>query len=222
MRRYRFFWIPILATLVAATGCARLYSSVSPVRGSGVKASQTRQVEAFQKIRLRGSAHLSLRIADQTRVEVQGDDNLLDLIVTKVHGDTLVISARDAYSTRLGLRVVVTSPALEAVALAGSGDIDFEGVDAQDFDVTVQGSGDVTGSGKARKLDILIQGSGDVELFGLEAAAVKVSIMGSGDAEICVEQTLDVSIKGSGDVIIHGDPRELNRSIYGSGEIIRR
>lgn len=205
-----------------ASGCVRIYGGLTGVRGSGVKASQTRQVDSFGRIDLRGSSDVEIRQGDERVVVVEADDNLLDLITTDVRGETLVISSRRPYSSRLGVRVQVTTPNLSAVSVSGSGDITIDGLSSPSFEISVQGSGDVAAAGEVDRLEVRIMGSGDVELFALRAREAKVSIAGSGDAELEVSEALDATIQGSGDIVYRGHPPKVTQRVHGSGDVVPR
>lgn len=205
-----------------AGGCVRIYGGLTGERGSGVKASQARQVDSFSRIDLRGSSDVEIRQGEETAVLVEADDNLLDLIATDVRGGALVISSRRPYSSRLGVRVHVTTPELSAVSIAGSGDITIDGLTSPALQITVQGSGDVAATGEVDRLQVRIMGSGDVELFDLVAREAKISIAGSGDAELQVTEALDAVVQGSGDIVYRGHPQKVKRRVHGSGDIVSR
>ena len=115
---------------------------------------------------------------------------------------------------RIGLSVKVTVPRLDGVALSGSGSICAQGLDAEQLQVALSGSGDVELAGRARRLDIHMSGSGDTDATALAASDVAVDISGSGDADLVAHETLDVAISGSGDVRYAGDPK-VHRSVSG-------
>ncbi|MDQ7006186.1 MAG: head GIN domain-containing protein [Acidobacteriota bacterium] len=219
MTRLILLGIALLA--LPSTGCVRLAAG-PVVRGSGVKATRARQVDTFDRIDLRGSLNLEWSAGDQPTLEIVTDENLLDLVVTQVRSGTLLLSTRGSCSSRLGITVRVTSPALEEVKIAGSGDARLEGLTGSRFSVIIRGSGDVVASGAVDRLEVDIQGSGDAQAFALPARLVSVSIAGSGDAEVEAIEALEVSIAGSGDVIYHGDPPRIERRVHGSGDVIHR
>jgi hypothetical protein len=148
---------------------------------------------------------------------VTTDDNVLAVIDTVVENDTLIVGGNQGYSTRLGVTVQITVPALTHVAVHGSGDVEVKGLDAQKFKAEIQGSGDIKVAGRADELEVEIQGSGDVKLDELAAKRASVEIQGSGDSTIKVSDELNVHVMGSGDVKYVGDPRVTKTGEEGEG-----
>jgi hypothetical protein len=136
----------------------------------------------------------------------------------------------------------VTLPRLDAVAVAGSGDITIDRVEGESFEGQIAGSGslaisamkvdranffigaagggsgDVVVSGTARDAHVTIAGSGEVKAGGLRSETASISIMGSGDVALDVEDEAKVSIAGSGDVDISG-PARCSVTQMGSGDV---
>ena len=154
-------------------------------------------------------------------VELQGDEAALADIETVVEGSSLKIRLRKDVQ-RWNHKVVarVTAPRIDALAIAGSGDIHAPSITGESLKVSISGSGDVKVGGKVSGFTANISGSGDVRADALEAQRVSVSIAGSGDATVRARDTLNVSVAGSGDVRYFGDPA-ITKSVLGSGKVRR-
>lgn len=207
-----------LAGLAALAGCHSGGFFHPTHLGSGIAAQETRRPGEFDAVRLAVPADAWVRQGPEAEVVLSGDDNLLELIETRVEHGTLVIEMDGSYRSDLGLEVHVTTPRLTGVSIAGSGDVQIEDVDSERLEVSIAGSGDLSAVGRVGRLEASIAGSGDMRLADLEATDVKVSIAGSGDASVHATGTLAASIAGSGDVRYRGDPR-LTVSVAGSGEV---
>ena len=94
----------------------------------------------------------------------------------------------------------------------------LDGLDARRVEVRIEGSGDVTLSGRADQLDVRVAGSGNAHTFDLDVGAVTAEIAGSGNVETSVTDRLDARIAGSGDVVYRGDPR-VSSQVLGSGDV---
>jgi|GEM_PF-125331 len=123
------------------------------------------------------------------------------------------------------------------LAVRGAGDADFSALTADNAsvemmgsgkasispqvsaEVSIRGSGDVVGAGKARKVEVEIMGSGDADLSGVDAEDAEVQIMGSGKAAVAPRGVAEISILGSGDVSLASRPAQLQSHISGSGKI---
>ncbi|PTQ10720.1 DUF2807 domain-containing protein [Sphingomonas oleivorans] len=202
---------------------------------------------SFDRIEVTGPFTVDVRTGPAPSAHAIGSDKALDRLVVEVRGRTLLVSAkRDDWGNWIGLNggdlgkvvVHVTTPALHAAALTGSGDLTVDRVRAPRFNLSLTGSGDVaigalnsgrldvsvTGSGNARvagraqKLRLALQGSGDIDAAKLAAADAEVNVAGSGDAVLNASRTATVSLMGSGDVRIGGKARcTVNK--HGSGDV---
>ncbi|KPF44315.1 hypothetical protein IP87_08510 [beta proteobacterium AAP121] len=231
---------------------ALLPISAQAQSGSGTALTEMRALESFEAISVNGAMDLVVRQGPQQSVQVQADDNLLPLLETVVesgrNGPTLQVRWKrnaggswwggQSIQTRTKVLVTVVVPKLNAVGLAGSGDLRVEsfqtpalqvslsgsgdarldGLTTDELGVRISGSGDVSGRGKAGTLKISIAGSGDVRLSEMRADDVSVSIAGSGDAAVNAQKALTVSIAGSGDVRYSGDA-QVKSSVAGSGSV---
>ncbi len=189
------------------------------VRGSGVAATEGRDVPEFARVKVVGSTDVSVVVGDEQTVHVSADDNLLPVIKTEVIDGELVVSSDESYFTSIGVTVNVTVTALEGVSVTGSGDVVVVGVDAEAFDVRITGSGDVQVSGKAEQLTVTVAGSGDAALFGLISREAVVTVDGSGDVEVHATWSFDGEVRGSGDITYAGNPPTVGESTSGSGDI---
>jgi hypothetical protein len=212
-----------LAVIVALglTGCGGIRIDGTPaVQGSGKKATEKRQTGEFTGVVLEASADVAVVIGDSTSVVVEGDDNLLPLITTEVKDQRLFIRNRESYTTRLGIRVVVTTPRLEAAILSGSGSIQTSPVEADAFEASVPGSGELLIRGlTANRLDASVGGSGMLKVQGIKSESLAASLDGSGSIEIAGSaNTLEASIAGSGNLELGQlAARDVSVSVSGSG-----
>ena len=228
-RRSRWVLVATLAFLLGGLSVAMLYhfemlggssDSTSATQGSGVSAIQARDVAAFHGIDLAGSNNVVIRVGAKQSVVVKADDNLLDRVTTDVQSGELVIgNTPGSFTTNSPMSVEVGVPSLDAVTLSGSGNIVVTGVDATSFDVSLPGSGTLTGDGTATRLDVTVSGSGMVQLTRLVATEARADVSGSGSIFLTATKSLDASVSGSGAIIYTGSPQDVTRNVTGSGAI---
>lgn len=209
---------------------------------SGRAVAESRAAGGFAAVAFSLPGTLVLKQGAAAPVMLEADDNLMPEIETVVEGGTLKIRFRRGVDVRgkARIQVLVTAPALESLAVAGSGDAISESLKAGAFKVALSGSGgvriarleaeslaaSVAGSGslkvagRAGEVTAKVAGSGDVDAGRLEAARVRVSIAGSGNATFWAREALDAAIAGSGDVRYHGDPA-VTKKVAGSGTLKR-
>lgn len=125
----------------------------------------------------------------------------------------------EAWADSERLRITVTAPNVSRFMVEGSGDLDIQGYDRDDLRVDINGSGEVTATGRARRLALSITGSGEADLAAVTMTDATVDITGSGEARVGPTGDADITISGSGDVILTARPAKVNRTITGSGDI---
>jgi hypothetical protein len=208
----------LLAGCLMQSGSSCSFVGIS---GSGVQKTEVRSVADFERIATAGSVDVTAKVGSPAKVEVTGDDNLLEYVTTEVKDGTLEVGMKSgSYHFTHGLKVAITTPVLEKISIAGSSDVDVSGLKGERFGASIAGSGDLRASGQVESLEASVAGSGDLQLDDLESRDAQVSIAGSGDVRVHATQSLDVKIAGSGDVVYRGDPK-ITRSIAGSGSITK-
>ena len=211
------------------------------VRGNGNIISANRQIASANKIKLAGGYDVVLVKGPGASLKIEADDNLMSHIITQNEGGWLVIKSKnhERLVSDTKIKIYITTDVLEAVELAGSGDINgkdkFTGGDHLeikiagsgnlDLDINtpsvkaeIAGSGNITLSGETRSQLINIAGHGDYRAENLKAENAEIHIAGSGDVKVFADNKLDVHIAGSGTVYYKGNP-SISQHIAGSGEI---
>lgn len=211
-------WAPTAAAAGGDFDLASLFHRRRHVEGSGRVVELTRDVAAFTRLDLRGSLDARVRVGPEQRVVLHVDDNLADLIDTRVRGRELIVEEEEDLDYTRGAYLEITVPSLTELAVHGSSDCDLAGLSGEEFAYAVYGSGDLTAAGTVEELSVHIYGSGDMEAKELRARTAQVKIAGSGDVEIAADEELSVTIMGSGDVDCWGRPA-LKKSIFGSGDV---
>ena len=192
------------------------------IKGSGDLITEERDVGSFKRIESSGAADIFVTVGEELSVKVTLDDNLIDLIETKVRGKTLKIESRENYRSRHGCRIEITVRELERVYLRGSGDILVERLETEFFEFKLSGSGSLVAEGATDELEVHLSGSGDIDTRDLIAREAYVSLSGSGEIKIHAEESFDGSLSGSGDIAIYGNPPDFSKSVSGSGSIRKK
>ena len=220
----RLVWL--LAGVLAGAGVVLLVTNDDRqprgLQGSGVSAAQARVVPAFDSVELAGSNVVTIDVGGKRSVVVRGDDNLLSRVTTTVRAGRLVIDTVGSIESQTPMRVAITLPSLDALALSGSGMVYADGVRATTLRVTLPGSGMLRARGTAGRLVATLDGSGVAELTGLVARDARALVSGSGRIDITATRSLDASIPGTGAIVYGGDPARVTREIAGTGAITRR
>ena len=160
-------YIPTILLLAAllASGCG-----FQIVSGSGRIATETRNLSGFTSVSLAGIGNVYLTQGATESVRIEAEDNLIPYFDTSVLGSTLKIGIKNQYlgvslqPTR-PVKFYVTLPKIEAVTLAGSGNISAGKIQTGAFRISLLGSGNIsTDALTATNLDLRLGGSGNISL----------------------------------------------------------
>ena len=205
-----------LSTIVLCSGCMLNFTGV---KGSGISATENRQVEDFSAISVSGVADVNVSVGGEKSVIVTIDDNLQELVKTEVANGRLSVYTKGNYSTQLGMDIQITVPTLEEVDVSGVGDLEVTGVAGPKMDVSLSGVGEVKMSGSVDELDVSVSGVGGAKLTELVAKNAKVSVSGVGGAQIHASESVNASASGVGGVKVYGNPTDVSKSVSGIGGI---
>lgn len=219
--------LAVVAVLAALAGIVALLlatevfdRSSDALVGSGVAATDERDVDPFRGIELAGGTELTIQLGAPRSVLVSADDNLLDRVTTRVDGEELVVGTEGSFTTTSPMAVRVTIPSLDSLELSGSGAVVADGIRGSALSVVLSGSGLVRASGRVRVLDVTLSGSGNVELGELATTDARAELGGSGRIVVRPTGTLEATIPGSGTITYLGDPLRVEQSVTGSGAVV--
>jgi hypothetical protein len=222
MRRYL---LVLICLLLAAGALLAACDRAGPeIRGSGNLTTESRAVSGFDRIVVSGQGVIHVDISGTESLEVEAEDNILDVLTTKVVNGRLELSVEPLTNIRPTREITyrITATQLRGVSISGSGQLDVSTVDTDAFEVRISGSGTVTPTGTSTHLDVEISGSGQFQGADLVSTTGSVNVSGSGAAVVNVTDDLSASVSGSGTIRYLGDPARLETSVSGSGSISRR
>lgn len=230
-----FSFIGLSLLFATVTGCAQRV-----IHGDGSDYKESRTLSAFDKVHNSTSSDVILVKGDSYSVKIEGEQNIVAVLVTEVRDHELHVEfpfLKNIRTTK-SLRIVITTPTLSGVSNSGSGRIRAEDsfksasmsvyssgsgrvelvLDAGRLELGMSGSGGMLLKGHAGQLECRISGSGRVDGAGL---AVKdrseIHVSGSGSCTIATDGEIDGGISGSGGINYKGTPASVNISHSGSG-----
>lgn len=225
----------LLSAAVMMIFAACSVSNVTSSKPSDVSKPDTwTALSKFEKISIAGSFDVKYKQGGKCAVMVKGDSEALDMICVRSEGGTLQIESRSDMEGLLtgkkfkakDVEIIVTSPDLISVSIAGSGDFTANGlVDTDNLKLSVAGSGDITMKNViCNSVKASIAGSGEIDVNNIVTADAHLSIAGSGDMDFRFKDSGKVkySIAGSGDIRLRGTVKECTGSVAGSGDVNRK
>lgn len=217
-------------TLQEGDGDSVRFERVNGARNDGPDVTRNIAWTGTDSLRIEDSLDVTFVQGAQAGIVVTGPQAAVDRVV--ISGGRLSLKdghervtfgfkpgGFEAWADSEKLRITVTAPDVSRFMVDGSGDLDIQAYDRDDLRVDIDGSGEVTATGRARRLALSIRGSGEADLAALTLVDADVDITGSGEARVGPTGNADIAITGSGDVILTERPANLNRSVSGSGDI---
>lgn len=235
MHRKNFHMVLLLTgALITIIACSVI------TLGSGDVIIETRQVSNFDRIALKGQGVVIVTQGGTESLNIESNANILELVEAKVVDGTLELGLGEGVNIISNSRLTfyVSVDDLNGMSVAGSGEIQANGIETERLEVTtggsggiqivdlsvgevdakVGGSGEINLTGDADVQDITISGAGKYLAGDLCSSSVIVNIDGSGDATVCATETLTSRITGDGSVDYYGQP-SINSSGDGSGRL---
>jgi len=151
------------------------------------------------------------------RVEVTGNPMILSHLTLRDGKISLDCSLHHWHDAPID----ITLPGREIhdYVIAGRADLDLQQIQQDRLKIVITGRAKVRADGKVDNLDIQMMGRGDTFAKDLIADNVKILIAGRGDIETSPIDDADITIMGRGDVSLYTEPKHLDTSIMGRGNI---
>ena len=234
----------IVAAVLAWLVLQRVFRPPSQAPG-GSAVAEVLSPGPFSKLDVTGLASVEIVQGDRHEVRVEGGAG----VRARVEGDTLAISNRGGKidlplfggEPQARPRVVVTAPAIEAIAAdgaiqltarrlampslrigaSGATKIRIDDLEVETLRLSGAGAVHVEIAGRARDQSISLSGAGDYRGARLKSETAKVSVAGAGRVVVNAAKSLNASLSGAGSVEYLGNP-EVKQSVSGIGSIKRR
>lgn len=206
----------ILIALLTASFCAACgpkNSQSSPgTTGSGVIKTDSRNIVGFKKIRAESAIDLAVSVTNGYSVVVKAGEDVIADVITRLDGDTLVISLKDKTNSKSKISVSVTMPALEGLDLTGATNATVTGVKADELTVSATGAAKAKLDGVAKVLKIKALGASEVDAEGLTANKAEVDAVGASKIIVSATDELTASAAGASGVTYVGEPKSLKQN----------
>jgi hypothetical protein len=237
MKRFSIRFAAIFLLTLFVSSCRQ---EAFGIHGAGNTETEIRMLPLFNGVEIRADADVILHVDSICRIEIRGQQNVINVLSAHVSGGRLCIDFSRPVLSHSGLTIDVYAPyytftgisgtgnisnvdgwstqGLEA-SVSGAGTIYLSSVQATDVQAYISGTGTLRLAGSCQSLKSKISGAGDLHAFDLAGTTGDVTISGSGNIEVNVTQSLDVRISGSGNVYYKNNPA-VDADISGSGQLV--
>lgn len=242
MKRYRSITGFLALCFISAytTGCWSDPGSIRFKPGT-MESFQTREVASFNKVELNGNFIVYLQNSSVCSLSVEGDEDILNMVLTEVENSTLRIGYMNERYNNMDQPVIVNIGVNDLQELSGQKAVkvittdvflfnhlkmDFAGAVNLEMELHGQsvtgvfaGASSIDLKGKVDSLNFDIPGAGKMRAFELEARKVELNLAGAGKADIFVTEQLRVNMAGACHVSYKGTPSSVYSNISGIGRL---
>ncbi len=210
----------------------------SGINGSGILITTEKTVDSFEKITISSSADVVFFEAENSRVVITVDDNLIDFLEIESIDNILEIGTQHGSYSFTEFKVEVYGAVPNTIIINGSGSFVNEQefavpfftlvisgsgtilnrVACETYSAVISGSGRILLEGSAESLEIQLSGSGQFSGIEFQTNRTIASLSGSGNIEIFANEFLEANISGSGNILYRGDAK-LQTRVSGLGTI---
>lgn len=228
------FFLPVI--IIALVSCNHR-------TGSGNIVSEIRNPGNFNKVSVGGSFEVEVKKGNDTRVEVEADDNIIKFIVTRVEDNTLKIYMKDNFSfSNVHMKVMITAPLINSIKasgsaevevldkLAGSGKLSFKAsssssikaeVDAPEIETDASSSATINLTGRTKSHKSEASSSADIRAFGLLSESVTARVSSSANIQVFASVNINARASSSGSIEYKG-AAAVSKSESSSGSVEKK
>ncbi|OBX27078.1 putative autotransporter adhesin-like protein [Gelidibacter algens] len=203
------------------------------VKGNGNVTTEERTIEGtFDHIEVSRGLDVYLTQGDTESLTVQADENLHDIIITKVEGNTLKIYADENISYSEAQKVKVSFKTIRKISAASGSDVygtntissvdlELDTASGSDMDLEVKVSNLVcnAASGSDLKLkgaaDTLVANASsgsDINATDLMTLVTNAKASSGADIKVNASKELTAKTSSGGDITFAGNPEKINKS----------
>lgn len=206
---------------------------------------EERQVNGtFDEISVSSGVDLILKQGDSFEIIVEGDEDVLNKLVTELKGSRLNVyldGGMFSWFFNAEAKVYVTLPEVSVLSSSGGADLKTVGeirtdrleinssggadaevsVTAKTVILNCSGGADISIDGSTDILKAESSGGADIYAKDLHAKKVFASSSGGSDIEVYVEEEIEASASGGADVDYYGPGKDMKISKSGGGDVRR-
>jgi len=236
MKNVKFILIALVS--IVATSC-NFDIRLGQENGNGNVVTEEREVGNFNAVRGAAGIDVFLTEGTENKVVVEADENLMEIIETRVDGNTLKISSTKSIGRSKSKKVHVTYTQLESIEASSGADVignsvvrsetlsldSSSGADleveifANEVYISCSSGADVKVSGTASKLTADASSGSDIKARQLEVVSCKADVSSGADISVYVKESLKATASSGGDIKYYGNPSDVSVADGVSGNV---
>ena len=189
------------------------------VAGSGVTASEVRELSGFKGVDVGGVFQVDITAGKDYVVEVEADDNLLPHIKTEVEGGTLKISTEGRLKSSSPMRIRISAPDIASIEASGACKVVASDLKNSVLEIDTSGASKVKLVGETELLTVDVSGASNIDAGALKAKDANVDASGASSVDVFVSGKLRSEASGASRVSYAGNPASVEKDASGGAHI---
>lgn len=209
--------------------------------GSGTVVEQKRELAEFSEIEASGAIEVNISQGDTQQVVVITDDNLQNIVKTKVEGKVLKVYSEGHLSNFSKLMVNIVVKNIEGIDLSGASKLysktpfilgtlklNLSGASNSEIDVkAIEIKGELSGAsnlklkGAVGTFKIEASGASKCSAYDLTSANANISASGASRITLTCDNELNISASGASNVSYKGNAKIVKSQTSGASSISR-
>ncbi len=235
--------IQILAILflsaIACTSCVFMEPSI---KGNGNVVEETRRVGDFDEIKVSRGMNVYITQSSSSKVVVKADENLLDIIETRVEGNTLNVTSKQNIRRATSKKVYISVSDLSKItATAGSNVFSESELQWKNLELKCTAGSNMKLEVKARELKVSTSSGSNIKLEGkadkfvgkatsgsnlkageLTTEKCEVRVSSGANIWISAKDNLNAHASSGGNIFYSGRPETTDIEKSSGGNVIKR
>lgn len=235
--------IRIIVLSVMATIClTSCFLNDEKIRGNGVLKTESRNASGFNSVDVNGNIDVYLKQDSVYSVRIEADENLMEFIIIRTEGNTLVIEPEKGtnLSGNNDIKVFVSGPSFIDIDVSGASSVTSENqlsaerieldvfgassarleINAPAIDADIEGASTITIKGRTKDLSIEASGASHAKCFDLLSENADVDASGASGAEVFASVSVKADASGASHVKYKGATTHTG-SASGAGSITK-
>lgn len=229
---------PLFAALLLSS-CIFMGPSV---KGNGEVVENVREVGKFSGVKVTSGMNVHFVQGDEPSVVVVADENLLEIIETKVNGNTLEIRTRANIWSATSKKVVITTNKIREIHGTAGSNIYTDGrlivnqltirasagcnfkmdLNGQSVDVSISSGANVFLTGKSKQFFAKTSSGANLKAEDFKAEVSEITVSSGANAWVTTMRELTAHASSGGNIFYYGSPDRTNTSSSSGGNITKR
>lgn len=184
--------------------------------------TKTFDLSGFTSVRASAGVDVNVTVGEDfsVSVETQGD---IEHAYVELSGETLVLSRERKRGMGWGrggkFTYTVTMPSFDGGTSTSGADLNVEGIEAGDLELTTSSGAEISASGTCGSLTAKSSSGSNLRAFGVECETVTARASSGSNIETTATQEIDAKVSSGGNIDVRGNPDRRNVKESSGGNV---